>query len=176
MQSTTVNLPIGPLLGVGVLAMNLVSPAWVLLAEASPAPATSNSSIEAEVYTSARTCGECHADIYNSWKNSLHAFSMTDPIFDAAYMQALKVGGDEARRLCLQCHAPMAVENGDTDQLRSALALRIEGASRTSGRLQVDVVVENVGSGHMVPTGMPSREVVLSSSMIRRMQGYQACH
>lgn len=31
-----------------------------------------------------------------------------------------------------------------------------------SGRLQIDVVVENVGSGHSVPTGMPSREVVLS--------------
>ena len=50
----------------------------------------------------------------------------------------------------------------DTDQLRSALAIRIEGASRTSGRLQVDLIVENVGSGHRVPTGMPSREVVLT--------------
>ena len=293
MQSAAVNRPSGLLFGLGVFAFSLVLSASVVLLEASPAPVTADTRIEEDLYTSARTCGECHADIYNSWKNSLHAFSMTDPIFDAAYMQALKVGGEEARRLCLQCHAPMAAVNGDyelklgvtregvscdfchtvtavhledrdkrfsvepgpvkrsviqdtsspahevayselhktsefcggchsyrgptgqpimgtfeewksgpyasrgvqcqdchmargegsvvrqeiqesaaefhlhdlihdTDQLRSALALRIERATKTSDRLQVDVVVDNVGSGHMVPTGMPSREVLLT--------------
>jgi hypothetical protein len=266
---------------------------WILGALPGGGLAAADSAVEASGYSSARTCGECHADIYDSWKNSLHAFSMTDPIFDAAYMQALKAGGDEARRLCLQCHAPMVIANGDwdlklgvtregvscdfchtvkavhlgerenrfsvepgpvkrsvirkasspahevayselhetsefcggchsylsrggqlimstyeewkngpyasrgiqcqtchmalgegtvvreeirrsqadfhlhdlihdTDQLRSALALSIDGASRTAGRLQVDVTIENVGSGHSVPTGMPSREVVLT--------------
>jgi hypothetical protein len=281
------------LFGVGALScvVCFVLSAFVVCGEVSAA--SSSGEIEADGYTSARTCGECHADIYNSWKNSLHAFSMTDPIFDAAYMQALKVGGDEARKLCLQCHAPMAAQNGDyelklgvtregvscdfchtvtavhlddretrfsvepgpvkrsvikntsspahdvayselhktsefcggchnfqapsgqlimgtydewkngpyrnsgvqcqdchmalgggkvvraeiqeseaeihlhdlihdTDQLRSALTIQIEGASRTASSLKVDVVVENVGSGHMVPTGMPSREVVLT--------------
>lgn len=295
MQSTAAHRCDGLLLAalVFVCVFGFASPPLVDLAEASPSPDTSTEETVKDVYTSARTCGECHADIYNSWKNSLHAFSMTDPIFDAAYMQALKVGGNEARKLCLQCHAPMAAENGDyelklgvtregvscdfchtvtavhledrerrfsvepgpvkrsviqntsspahevayselhktsefcggchsylgrsakpimgtyeewksgpyasqgvqcqdchmargegrvvrqeirdstaefhlhdlihdTDQLRGALAVRIEGATQVSGRLQVDVVVENVGSGHMVPTGMPSREVVLS--------------
>jgi len=295
MESTAVTRSAGFLLGVAVLVgvFVLVYSFQTPCAEASPVPEDFMSGIDEGKYTSARTCGECHADIYNSWKNSLHAFSMTDPIFDAAYMQALKVGGDEARKLCLQCHAPMAAENGDyelklgvtregvscdfchtvtavhledrerrfsvepgpvkrsviqktsspahevayselhktsefcggchsylgksakpimgtyeewksgpyasqgvqcqdchmargegrvvrpeiqdsaaefhlhdlihdTDQLRGALALRIEGAGQVSGRLQVDVVVENVGSGHMVPTGMPSREVVLT--------------
>ena len=295
MWSTTASRPAGLWSSFAVLAcvLGLAEPAWIRLAEASSDPAGSDSRMEEGEYTSARTCGQCHGDIYNSWKNSLHAFSMTDPIFDAAYMQALKVGGNEARKLCLQCHASMAAENGDyelklgvtregvscdfchtvtavhledrerrfsvepgpvkrsviqntsspahevayselhktsefcggchsylgqsakpimgtyeewksgpyasqgvqcqdchmargegkvvrqeirestaefhlhdlihdTDQLRSALALRIEGATQVSGRLQVDVVVENVGSGHMVPTGMPSREVVLS--------------
>ncbi len=281
------------LFGVGVSScvVCFVLSAFVVCGEVSAA--SSSGGIETDGYTSARTCGECHADIYNSWKNSLHAFSMTDPIFDAAYMQALKVGGDEARRLCLQCHAPMVVQNGDyelklgvtregvscdfchtvtavhlddqdkrfsvepglvkrsvientsspahevayselhktsefcggchnyraqsgqlimgtydewkdgpyrnrgvqcqdchmalgggrvvreeiqesgaefhlhdlihdTDQLRSALAIQIEAASRSTGHLQVNVLVENVGSGHMVPTGMPSREVVLT--------------
>lgn len=294
MQRTAANRPSRLLCAVRGFAsiFGLLSFLSLASVEGSPEPSESGPGIDSEAYTSARTCGECHADIYNSWKNSLHAFSMTDPIFDAAYMQALKLGGDEARRLCLQCHAPMAAQNGDydlklgvtregvscdfchtvtavhldnptqrfsvepgpvkrsviektsspahevayselhktsefcggchnyktatgqaimgtyeewkngpypsrgiecqdchmtrgegrvvrqeiqeseaefhlhdlihdTDQLRSALALRIEGASKTSGRLQVDVVVENVGSGHMVPTGMPSREVVL---------------
>jgi hypothetical protein len=66
-------------------------------------------------YTSARVCGTCHVDIYNSWKNSLHAFSLSDPIFDAAYMQAIKEQGAEAKRVCLRCHAPMTLANADYD-------------------------------------------------------------
>lgn len=72
--------------------------------------------------TSASVCGECHTRIYESWKRSLHAFSLVDPIFDTAFMQAVKVGGEEARRVCLGCHAPMTTLNGD-------YALR-EGVSR----------------------------------------------
>lgn len=252
--------------------------------------------VDTEGYTSARICGECHVEIYESWKNSLHAFSLIDPIFDTSYMQALKEAGEEARRVCLRCHAPMTMVNGDyelregvtregvscdfchtvtavhldgrekpyevelglvkrsvlkkaaspahevayselhgtsefcggchnyvtpkgkavmstydewrngpyaregvqcqachmvltagkvvreevkksgakihlhnlihdTDQLRSALSVQIASTERTANRLQVDVTIENVGSGHMVPTGIPSREIVLSVSV-----------
>ena len=243
-------------------------------------------------YTSARVCGQCHADIYNSWKKSLHAFSLVDPVFDTAFMQAVKEGGEKARRRCLHCHAPMTMMNNDyqlsqqvsregvscdfchtvtavhldgrdkpytidlglvkrsvlknasspahqvsfsalhaksefcggchnligpggvavmstydewrrspyaaegvqcqnchmvlsagrvvseavqesasqihlhslihdSDQLRRALSVQITGTQRTVNSLQVEVLVENVGSGHMIPTGMPTREVVL---------------
>ncbi len=243
-------------------------------------------------YTSARVCGECHSDIYNSWKNSLHAFSLVDPIFDTAFMQSIKEGGEEARRKCLSCHAPMTMFNGDyylsqevsregvscdfchtvtavhldsrekrfsaepglvkrgvikkaaspahktafsdlhsksefcggchnylaksgidimstyqewldgpysregvqcqdchmilsegkvvieglnsrtdgihlhslihdSNQKRSALRLEIARVDRRPGELEVEVRVENVGSGHMVPTGLPTREIVL---------------
>jgi len=208
------------------------------------------SEVKADGYTSARVCGECHMDIYNSWKQSLHAIALTDPIFDTAYMQAVKEGGEAARRICLSCHAPMTMVNGDyelkegvtregvscdfchtvtavhldgrerpysvelgltkreewrngpyaregvpcqdchmlvssgnvvrqevksggdqihlhrlihdTAQLRSALNVVVTRAERTEDDLLVEVEVENVGSGHMIPTGIPSREVVLS--------------
>lgn len=244
-------------------------------------------------YTSARTCGQCHEDIYNSWKKSLHAFSLADPIFDTAFMQAVKVGGEEARKKCLGCHAPMTMSNGDyelqegvtregiscdfchtvtavhlgdpkgpfstdpglvkrgiikkaespahkvafselhgtsefcsgchnyttpggaavlstydewkagpysregrqcqdchmvwssgkvvreevkptgdkihlhdlihdTNQLKSALVVQITNVGRSTSGIIVDVEVENVGSGHKVPTGMPTREVILT--------------
>lgn len=71
--------------------------------------------ISADGYTSARVCGRCHSDIYKSWRNSLHAISLTDPIFDVAFMQAVREGGEEAKRLCLTCHAPMTLVNGDYD-------------------------------------------------------------
>lgn len=267
-----------------------------------PAQAAAEGMVETEPrinpdgYTSARVCGSCHEDIYNTWKNSLHAFSLSDPIFDVAYMHALKEAGDDAKQLCLRCHAPMTMFNGDfdldqgvtregvscdfchtitevdlgnpekpysadpglvkrsvlkearspthevvysdlhgksefcggchnysapsgvaimstyeewrngpyaeegiqcqnchmvltegsvvssdyktsapgfhlhnlihdTNQLKSAMQVRVLSAERTSHGLNVEVEVENVGSGHMVPTGMPSREVVLRVSV-----------
>ena len=261
---------------------------------ASREPVVARQQVSAEGYTSARVCGECHRDIYDSWKGSLHAFSLTDPIFDTAFMQALRQMGDGARRLCLRCHAPMTMFNGDhwleqgvtregvscdfchtvtgvhldgrdqpyetapgivkrstievsdspahqvayselhataefcggchnfvspggaavlttydewrdgpygaqgipcqschmalspgrvaehpssagrqfnlhrlirdTDQLRSALAIEITQVTRSADVVDVEVALENVGSGHMVPTGMPTREVVLTLS------------
>jgi len=248
-------------------------------------------------YTSAVVCGSCHEDIHASWKRSLHAMSIRDPIFRSEYMEALVEYGDEARTLCLSCHAPMTMANQDfalteevtregvscdfchtvtgvrlndrktpyalkpglvkrsvlkdasspahevayseihskaefcggchnytspggarimstyqewldgpysregiqcqdchmvvrrgnvvrpnlegtrvntggsfhvhdlihdTRQLRSALEIRIIRAVRNGSSLIVDVEVENVGSGHMIPTGVPSREVVVS--------------
>ncbi len=257
-------------------------------------PAKTAGVINESGYTSSRVCGACHVDIYGSWKNSLHAFSLSDPVFDAAYMQAIKESGEQARRLCLRCHAPLTIFNEDydlseavtregvtcdfchtitevhldnpampfsvdlglvkrgvlrgssspahdvaysqlhersdlcggchdykspngalimstydewkrgpyaregiqcqnchmvrsagkvvspdvkmteaehihlhnlirdADQLRSALAVSIVNVERMSWGISVKVLVENVGSGHMVPTGMPSREIVLT--------------
>jgi len=262
-------------------------------AEPSRSPRTGEPVVNPDGYTSARTCGECHEDIYNSWKKSLHAFSLADPIFDTAFMLAVKEGGEEARKKCLSCHAPMTINNGDyelkqgvtregiscdfchtvtavhlgeergpfstdpglvkrgvikkaespahkvayselhgtsefcsgchnyttpggaavlstydewkagpysgegtqcqdchmvwsagkvvrtdvkatgdkihlhdlihdSDQLKSALVVQILNVGRTSNGITVDVEVENVGSGHKVPTGMPTREVLLT--------------
>lgn len=286
LQEGVVHTP-APRLAV-VLMLILVS----AVIHVSPA-VTSEPEISASGFTSSQVCGNCHTDIYNSWKNSLHAFSLADPIFDAAFMQAVKEKGEEARRLCLRCHAPMVIVNEDfdlsqgitregvscdfchsvtevhldgrqapysldvgkvkrsvlkaasspahevaysqlhetsefcggchnflapsgkaimstyeewkngpyaregvqcqechmvlskghvvaeeiqesqanihlhnlihdTDQLRSALTVQIANANRSGRQLDVEVVVANVGSGHMVPTGMPSREVILT--------------
>ena len=244
-------------------------------------------------FTSAEVCGTCHEDIHRSWKRSLHALSLEDPIFQSAYMQALMEFGDEAKRVCLRCHAPMTMANSDFELadpvtregvgcdfchtvkavhlddaerpytldpglvkrsvlkdasspahevayselhtraefcggchnlvaasgaaimstyqewldgpyasqgvvcqdchmalrkgqvvrsglgsserefhvhdlirdsalLRSALTVRITRAERNGRDLVVDVELENVGSGHMLPTGIPSREIVLT--------------
>ena len=50
----------------------------------------------------------------------------------------------------------------DRNQLRSALAIEITSAERRGDRMEVEVSIENVGSAHMIPTGVPTREVVLS--------------
>jgi hypothetical protein len=57
-------------------------------------------------YTSAKVCAGCHEDIYQMWSRSLHATSLTDPVFDVVYMQALKASDGKTRESCLRCHAP----------------------------------------------------------------------
>jgi hypothetical protein len=291
--------PAGPGRATDPVGATAMSPPSKLNSQATPATTAQprgqyENLINPSGYTSSRVCGTCHVDIYNSWKNSLHAFSLSDPVFDTAYMQAVKEGGDEARRLCLRCHAPLTQANQDydlkndvtkegvscdfchtltavhldqpaqpfsmepglvkrsvlrkavspahavvfselhqsadlcggchnfvlpdgtllmgtydewkqgpyarkgvpcqdchmvrgagkvvsadikltesgeinrhdlihdTDQLRSALSARVTTAERVPGGVMVRVQVENVGSGHMVPTGIPSREIVLT--------------
>jgi len=86
-------------------------------------------------------------------------------------------------KTCHSCHMPMTP--GDTvptslapsrgsinlhnisgghssEQVRKAATVRILGVSRTSEDLvRVEVEVANVGSGHAIPTGMPTRKLVL---------------
>ena len=62
---------------------------------------------------SASRCGECHVEIHAMWQRSMHSAAVTDPIFEASYLRAIREAGDRARRLCLQCHAPGAVLTDD---------------------------------------------------------------
>lgn len=57
-------------------------------------------------YTSAEVCGNCHRDIYERWRQSLHANSFKDPIFYTSYMEAYTTSGGKAKFFCLKCHAP----------------------------------------------------------------------
>ncbi|MDW7711568.1 MAG: multiheme c-type cytochrome [Deferrisomatales bacterium] len=62
--------------------------------------------IDTEGFNPASRCGECHIDIYNHWRESMHAKAMTDPAFLAAF-RAERIQSDPALRAqCLSCHAP----------------------------------------------------------------------
>ncbi len=69
-------------------------------------------------------CGDCHRQIYEMWKRSMHAMSVTDPVFEASYMRAYRETEGKAREICLRCHAPAAVLSGD---LRMAQPISREG-------------------------------------------------
>jgi len=47
------------------------------------------------------------------------------------------------------------------DQLQKALALKWGETGWSSGELRVQVTIQNVGAGHRVPTGMPTRRLLL---------------
>lgn len=108
-------------------------------------------------------------------------------------------GGDKE---CQQCHMPQVLANivdpkvkrvrgafvnlhtmpggHARDQLVRALEMRILEARRTPRGLQVKVRLRNVGAGHAVPTGSPTRRVILrvevateSGRRVRQERVYQ---
>jgi len=66
-------------------------------------------------FTSSQVCGTCHVQIYQRWKDSLHAGATSDPIFRTSYMMAQYDSGGKAAKLCLRCHAPTSVLTGDAN-------------------------------------------------------------
>lgn len=69
--------------------------------------------LERDKYSSSIVCGKCHQEIYNTWKGSLHAQSLEDPIFKTAYLEAYHDTAGEVKSLCLRCHAPITNLNKD---------------------------------------------------------------
>lgn len=86
------------------------------IAEAASPARGSPPTVKAKSYTISTVCSQCHEDIYWTWKNSLHAMSLSDPVFDAAYWEAIKLSKGAAKPFCLGCHAPTTRVTKDFDQ------------------------------------------------------------
>ncbi len=102
----------------GMLAENRKAVLSALLAlfmfASHPAQAETPPPLKAGSVSPAEDCGACHKEVLEKWKDSMHAQSVTDPIFQAAYMQAFLDSDGRAKAVCLDCHAPVASINGDT--------------------------------------------------------------
>lgn len=72
-------------------------------------------SVKKEGYTESQTCGECHTAIYKEWKNSLHASSISDPVFLGVFHEVEK----EKKSFCLKCHVPTVRVTRDYDLTQS---------------------------------------------------------
>jgi len=59
------------------------------------------------------SCAKCHQKHYQEWSGSMHAYAADDPLFVAMN----KRGQREAQigKFCVNCHAPMAVRTGATE-------------------------------------------------------------
>lgn len=88
--------------------------ATLLILHAAAARAGEAPRLNAAGFTPSHVCGACHQDIYAMWKDSKHARAFDNPIFASAYREVRR-GGDDARKLCLRCHAPIAGITGDLD-------------------------------------------------------------
>jgi hypothetical protein len=59
------------------------------------------------------------------------------------------------------------------DQLFKALDTRITELTRRGARIHVQVLVYNKGAGHSVPTGMPTRQIILTTEVTGNRTGKQ---
>lgn len=103
-------------------------------------------------FESSVSCAKCHRDIYNYWKESLHAHALDNQIFQAAFMVVLKEVGNGVRELCLGCHAPTAAISGD---LKTKLPVSKEAVTCDFCHRISDVDIE----GHAASVTLTSGDV-----------------
>ncbi len=79
-----------------------------------PQEGDSGASLSREQLLDPHVCGSCHADHYNDWLASMHAFAADDPVFLAMNARGQRETDGGLGTFCVNCHAPMAVRDGLT--------------------------------------------------------------
>ncbi|SNQ62028.1 multiheme c-type cytochrome [Candidatus Methanoperedens nitratireducens] len=93
---------------VGIIAIGLISGAQAV-----------------EEFQISYSCTDCHPDRYEEWGRSIHALAVSDPVFEAAYMRALK-SDPKYREYCLGCHSPITKVTKDFNLTKS---ISVEGVT-----------------------------------------------
>jgi hypothetical protein len=70
----------------------------------------------------AESCGQCHREIYDEWKTSIHAHAYEDPFFQAYWKK------DKNIWVCLNCHTPL--ENQQPTLVKEIPRGRVEKATQ----------------------------------------------
>jgi len=135
-------------------------------------------------FASAVSCAKCHRDIYNYWKESLHAQALDDHIFQAAFMVALKEKGDDARKICLGCHAPTTTFNGDAkawlsltgEAVTCDFCHRISEVSIGKHAARVTLATGDEKYGPLPPAGSKETHPSIQSDLFTDSKLCAACH
>ena len=61
------------------------------------------------------SCAECHPDHHREWSGSMHAYAAEDPVFRALNAKGQEATNGELGDFCVQCHAPLALALGLTE-------------------------------------------------------------
>lgn len=85
----------------------------------------------------AESCGQCHREIYEEWKTSIHAHAYQDPFFQAYWKK------DKNIWVCLNCHTPL--ENQQATLIKDIPRGRVEKAHQEpNSRYDVEYQKEGV--------------------------------
>src|SRR4051812_33503500 len=69
---------------------------------------------EREQLLDPETCRACHADHYQEWAGSMHAYASQDPVFLAMNRRGQEETQGALAGFCVNCPAPLALREGAT--------------------------------------------------------------
>ena len=67
-----------------------------------------NTDFQFEHFNSSQNCQSCHSSQYQEWTESMHAYTMHNPIFFSYKNETLQDHPDVGEKFCMQCHSPVA--------------------------------------------------------------------
>jgi len=80
-----------------------------------PSDAVPTPTMTLEELMDPESCRTCHASIVEQWEGSMHAFASHDPVFLAMNQRGQRETDGALGDFCVQCHAPVAVALGLTE-------------------------------------------------------------
>jgi len=80
-------------------------------------PSSSNTNtgglIPSDFFMDSKMCGECHKDIYDQWKGSMHHWaSFNNQVYKAAILHMQELSGTQGSKWCAACHDHAVFFNG----------------------------------------------------------------
>ncbi|MGH9667918.1 MAG: tetratricopeptide repeat protein [Bryobacteraceae bacterium] len=73
--------------------------------------------IPSDFFMESKVCGECHKDIYEQWKSSMHHFaSFNNPFYRQTILHMQELSGTHGSRWCSGCHDHAVFFNGRFDR------------------------------------------------------------
>ena len=132
---------------------------------------------------SAELCGDCHRAIHEGWRASAHASAMESRLFQDALKMAEADNGPSVRKVCLECHAPLAVRLKDLGLERKVswegvtcdYCHSIREVSKSGANLAARVEMSNLKSGPSKDSMSPSHETAYSEVHTRSL-ACAVCH
>lgn len=68
---------------------------------------------DAEVLTEVERCAECHSEIVDQWRDSMHRWaSFNNPLYRIAFDDFVEANGHETGKFCAGCHDPVPLFEG----------------------------------------------------------------
>ncbi|MDO8631203.1 MAG: multiheme c-type cytochrome [Phycisphaerales bacterium] len=139
--------------------------------------------INPDGWTSSAVCGQCHQAIHAVWRQSLHATSWTNGVFQAGLRRCMDTYGEDKSRLCLSCHAPM-VRRGNDELAKESITREgiscdfchsVHAVELTDPKDPVRFTIGKTKYGPLQHAQSPAHQIV-NSELFKRSEFCAACH
>ena len=124
-------------------------------------PSSSNTNtgglIPSDFFMDSKLCGECHKDIYDQWKGSMHHWaSFNNKVYKASILHMQELSGTQGSKWCAACHDHAVFFNGRfekpiKEQLETPEAQNGLGCVSCHSILHVNGTMGNSGFTMMYP-------------------------